>query len=67
MYKRRKRYEGKAPIEDSQPSKSPVTIPGKKVELIPNEVGQEPERSGSSTRTNMVRNPNEVGRQAERR
>jgi hypothetical protein len=66
MYKRRKRYEGKAPIEDSEPSKSPVTIPGNKVELIPNEVCHQPERSESSTRTKMTRNPNEVGRQSER-
>ena len=44
MYKRRKRYEGKAPIEDSEPSKSPVPNPVNKVELIPNEVGRQPER-----------------------
>jgi hypothetical protein len=44
MYKRRKRYEGKAPIEDSEPSKFPVPNPVNKVELIPNEVGRQPER-----------------------
>ena len=32
IYKRRKRYEGKAPIEDSEPSESPVTNPGQKIE-----------------------------------
>jgi hypothetical protein len=37
MYERRKRYEGKAP--------SPVSIPGKEEELIPNEVSDRPERS----------------------
>ena len=32
MYKRRKRYEGKAHIQEHEPSLSPVPIPGKKEE-----------------------------------
>jgi len=44
MHERRKRYEGKSPIKERETSKSPVSIPGKKRELIPNEVGAGPER-----------------------
>jgi hypothetical protein len=32
MYKRRKRYEGKAPIEEGEPSESPVPNPVNKIE-----------------------------------
>jgi hypothetical protein len=44
MHERRKRYEGKAPIKEREPSVSTVPNPGKKEELIPNEVGAGPER-----------------------
>jgi hypothetical protein len=67
MYKRRKRYEGKAPIQEREPSVSPVPIPGKKDEKTTNEEGKRSERRGSSTRTKMVINPNEDSNQPERR
>jgi hypothetical protein len=51
MHERRKRYEGKAPIKEREPSASPVPIPGKKDEKNTNEVSNQSERSWPSTRT----------------
>jgi hypothetical protein len=67
MYERRKRYQGKAPIQEHEPSVSPVPNPGKKEELTPNEGGHRPERRGASTRTKGVIGPNEGGHRPERR
>ena len=59
MYKRRKRYEGKAPVEERESSVFPVPTPGNKSELIPNEKSAGPERRQSPTRTKTVTDPNE--------